>query len=77
MERLICSECGLAYEDQRQHTDWHVDRHVARKQREALARMSDAEIIAGMDAALNKLRVNVLDPHWLEVGAGDWEAERG
>ena len=65
---LICPTCGMAYEDERQHRDWHVDQHVKRQQRRALAELSDAEIIAGMNAALNAMRVNVLDKHWLEVG---------
>lgn len=34
---LICETCGLAYTDERQHIDWHVDRHMQRLQRSAVA----------------------------------------
>jgi hypothetical protein len=29
-ERQVCPDCGLAYTDERQHRDWHVDQRMKR-----------------------------------------------
>ena len=68
-QRLICETCGMAFEDEREHIDWHVDQHVKRKQRSlaayeaarerALRGMSDEQLIAGMRMALDGLRDNL------------------
>ena len=61
MERLVCSDCGMCYDadQERQHRDWHVDRHIQRLQRRDLSAMSDADLFAGIHAALDRLQENV------------------
>lgn len=53
---LICPDCGLAFTDEREHRNWHVDRNIQRidrrsnyaaydaHRRAALAGLTDAEL---------------------------------
>lgn len=77
MQRLICEQCGMAFDAdaERQHREWHVDQRMKR-----LVAMSDTELLHGMNAALNKLRANAADvvalPYWLPSDRRDAEDGR-
>ena len=48
---LICPTCGLAFTDQRQHREWHVDRAMMRQRRD----------YDDLQARLNALRLTAAD----------------